>query len=105
VDYVEDLVVSKKDQAAVALWFGGLALDSEPEQRLTKGSANVTRIDVVNTTGAVVGLDTGGTYSDGHRWRKFVAAGSGAVYENASPTDAVLFDTIIDSACHPEEPL
>lgn len=99
VDYVKYVIKPKNRGAALALWFGGMALSQKPDQQLLSASSNVTQAKIVDPSKEVIGLDSRGLLKDGSNWRQFVVHSEGAIYVKVSPEDSVLFDQIISSAC------
>jgi hypothetical protein len=99
VDYVKFVIKPADHDTALVLWFGPYALTPEPKQEQLKSSAEFTQTKVVNSDGTAIGLDTRGKNHDNTTWRRFAVWLEGAVYENASASDAALFDRVIESAC------
>lgn len=99
VDYVTYVVKPRKDGSVLAFWFGLLAMNPSTHQEMEKAVTTFTKTDVVDSNGAVIGVDYEGSSADGHRWRKFVVGHEGALYEDIAPANADLFDSIINSPC------
>jgi hypothetical protein len=69
-----------------------------PPGETLSSSASYTQTKLLNIDGTEIGLDSRGKKRDKSSWRWFGVSAVGAVYENASVEDAVIFDQIIDSA-------
>jgi hypothetical protein len=76
-----------------------MAFHPDPPADTLKASMTFTQTKLVNRDGNEIGLDSRGKRDDQRSWRWLGVWAEGAVYENASPEDAALFDQIIDSAC------
>jgi hypothetical protein len=99
VDYVKFVIKPTNHEAALELWFGGMASHPDPPTEILRSSASFTQTKLLNMDGTEIGLDTKGTKPDKSRWHRFGVWAEGAVYENASAEEAALFDQIIISAC------
>jgi len=99
VDYVKFVIKATNHEAALALWFGGMAFHPDPPGETRRSSASFTQTKLLNMDGTEIGLDSRGRKRDTSIWRWFGVWAEGAEYENASAEDAALFDKIIDSAC------
>lgn len=105
VDYVVHVVKPKKGDDHLEFWFGPYAMNSTPDDKqfiesALSGQRNVVASsDVVAPGGGVIGLDSWGRLPDGKMWRRMAVPGQGAVYKNARPESATLFDSVINSLC------
>jgi len=99
VDYVKFIIKPDKHEAALVLWFGGMAFHPDPPGETIRASASLTQTKLLNLEGREIGLDSKGKKHDQSSWRWFGILAEGGEYESASPEDAALFDRILDSAC------
>lgn len=99
VDYVKFIVKPEKHDAALVLWFGGMAFHPDPPGDTIRISATLTQTKLLSLDGHEIGLDSKGKKHDQSSWRWFGVYSEGGKYENASTEDAELFDQILDSAC------
>jgi hypothetical protein len=99
VDYVKFVIRLVDGNAALALWFGGMAFDPQPSAEQVKDSVTFRQAKVVASDGTEIGLDSRGQKPDRTLWRHFGVRAEGAEYNNASHQEAALFDSIIDTAC------
>jgi hypothetical protein len=98
-DYVVYTVHSRSRKGEMNLWFGPYAMSPEPRAETLTNSVSYHQRSVINSEGAVVGIDSWGTSRNGMKWRRTSIVMEGAEYENASAEDAELFDSIINSFC------
>ena len=99
VDYVKFVIRPVQGNAALVLWFGGMAFNPQPEAEQVKGSVTFRQAKVVASNGTEIGLDSRGQKTDTTLWRHFGVWAEGAEYDNASSHDAALFDGVIETAC------
>jgi len=100
IDYVAYMVRRKNSKASLEVWFGPYAMSSEPPDDDFLNSVSFEVRYVISSTGEHYGLDSSGTQPDGKRWRRTsIVLTGGALYADAQPEDAALFDRIIDSIC------
>ena len=99
VDYVKYVIKPRHSKGYLQLWFGPYAMNPEPDDDDFLSSSTFTERYVVNSNGEPVGRDSRGQATAGGSWRRTAIFLEGAVYRDASPRDAALFDQIIDSAC------
>lgn len=106
VDYVVHTIKAKSGDDRLELWFGPYAMSSTPDDEQFVESRMFTTRNVVmqsglvrGSEGGVIGTDTSGHLQDGGIWRQMAIVGEGARYQNVSPENAELFDSIINSAC------
>jgi hypothetical protein len=99
VDYVKFVLRPVHGNAALVLWFGGMAFNAQPGGEQTKGSVTFRQAKVVAPDGTEIGLDSRGQKPDTTFWRHFGVRTEGAEYDNASDRDAAMFDNIIETAC------
>lgn len=104
VDYVKFVIKPVDVEAALVLWFGGMAFNPEPRGEQVRRSATFRQAKVVVHDGTEVGLDSRGQYPDATTWRHFGVGSEGAEYDNASDRDAALFDKVIETACFTRYP-
>jgi hypothetical protein len=99
VDYVRHLIESKARKSILEIWFGPYAMDGYPADDTFINSSVFRERHVLSARGEIIGLDSWGTWKNGRRWRQVSIASEGAVYRDATPEDADLFDRVINSAC------
>lgn len=100
VDYVEYVIRPKDSQGWLQLWFGGLAMPSTPSEDPVAKSSQLSKRNVLNAKGELAGFDSSGVLKNGERWRvTAVTSNGGSIYRTVSPTDAALFDRIVNSMC------
>ena len=99
VDYVKFVIRPVRGDAALVLWFGGMAFNPEPRGEQVKRSVTFSQAKVVTSDGTEIGLDSRGKNPDTTAWRHFGVRAEGAEYDNASDRDAALFDKAIETAC------
>ena len=93
------IIKPEKHDAALVLWFGGMAFHPDPPGETIRTSASLAQTKLLSLDGHEIGLDSKGKKHDRSSWRWFGVFAEGGEYENASPEDAVLFDRILDSGC------
>lgn len=98
-DYVKFVIKPNKHEAALVLWFGGMAFHPDPPGETIRTSVSFTQTKLLNPNGTEIGLDSRGKKGDKSNWRWLGVWAEGGDYENASAEDARLFDQILDSAC------
>jgi hypothetical protein len=98
MEYVGYVVKPKGSSAHLGLWFGLHAFGLDPDDDLFINSSSFTQRNVTNSTG-VIGRDSSGHLRSGGSWRVTAVAAGGAIYRDASPEDAALFDQVINSIC------
>lgn len=100
VDYVRYVVKLTNKGSALELWFGPYATSTEPDDKDFINSTDFTQREAILAGEGGGGTDSVGRTANGNRWRKlaFVSAG-GALYRDASPQDAEVYNRIMDSAC------
>lgn len=99
VDYVRYVIKRKGGKGFLELWFGGHAMDVDPEDDLVVNSVSVQQRPIISSEGQLVGLDSSGRLQDGTAWRQIFVSGKGARYSKASDEDATFFNQVIDSFC------
>lgn len=99
VDYVKYVIKPRHSKGYLQLWFGPYAMNSEPDDDEFLSSSTFTERYVVNSNGEIIGQDSRGQATARGSWRRTAIVLEGAVYRDASPRDAALFDQIIDSVC------
>lgn len=104
VDYVRYELKTKSGKAYLELWFGIYALGADPDDDLIVNSVKYRERNVVDSSGQLLGRDSRGELKDGTIWRQTIDGAEGSRYENASPSEAELFDHIVDSVCIAVQP-
>lgn len=100
VDYVRYVIRPKRRKGSLEFWFGPYAMSSEPPDEDYLNSLSFEERYLISATGERYGLDVSGIKRDNSRWRRTsIVMTGGALYQNALPEDATLFDRIIDSVC------
>jgi hypothetical protein len=99
VDYVKFVIRPVQGNAALVLWFGGMAFSPQPKGEQVTRSVTFRQAKVIESDGTEIGLDSRGQNPDTTAWRRFGVRAEGAEYDNASERYAALFDNIIDTAC------
>ena len=99
VDYVKFVIRPVSGNAALVVWFGGMAFDPQPRGKQVVGSITFKQSKLIGFNGTEIGLDSRGQKPDMTVWRHFGVRTEGAEYDKASDRDAALFDRIIETAC------
>jgi hypothetical protein len=100
VDYVRWVIRTKTGKSYLEIRFGPYALSSEPDDDLFLNSSEYTQRDISTSYGGPGGGDSRGHLKSGGFWRQTAVSGDGgAIYRDAQPGEAHLFDQIIDSIC------
>ena len=99
VDYVKFIIKPVHGNAALVLWFGGMAFNPQPRGAQVHDSVTFRQSKVVTSNGTEIGLDSRGQKPDMTVWRHFGVQAEGAEYSSASDRAAALFDSIIETAC------
>lgn len=99
VDYVRYVIKPAAGKSYLELWFGSMAISTEPDDKLFVESADFSQRNLTSFDGRVIGKDSRGHLQNGASWRQTAASGSGAIYGDASAEEAHLFDQIINSIC------
>jgi hypothetical protein len=99
VDYVRYAIKSTTGKSYLELWFGPMAISTEPDDKLFIESADFSQRNLTSIDGRVIGKDSRGHLQNGASWRQTASSGSGAVYGDASAEEVHLFDQIINSIC------
>lgn len=98
-DYVRYVIMPKKGKSYLEFWFGPYALSSEPDDEQFVNSSDFAQRNLVIVSGGI-GMDSSGHLRNGNSWRQTVVLGrGGAVYQQAPPDEASVFDRIINSIC------
>jgi hypothetical protein len=103
IDYVRYVLQPKKGISYMELWFGPYAISTDPDDGLFKASSAFSQRNIGNTSAndAFFGVDSWGHLKSGGNWRQAAIAGmGGAVYRDARPQDAAIFDGIINLMCY-----
>jgi len=82
----------------VEFWFGPYAIKLDPTDDLFVSSKDFTQRYLTVAAGPI-GLDSSGYLGTGGMWRQTVIFGSGAIYRDATPEDAKIFDEIMNRVC------
>lgn len=99
VDYVRWAIKTETGKSYLELWFGPYAMSIEPGDDFFLNSSEYTQRDISGPSGPG-GEDSRGHLKSGGSWRQTAVAGDGgAIYRDAQPDEAHLFDQIIDSIC------
>ncbi|HKM49334.1 MAG TPA: hypothetical protein VJX69_17220 [Terriglobales bacterium] len=100
VDYVRYLIKPRGSSSFLELWFGPYAISLEPNDEQFIESSDFEQRDVALVSLGIAGQDSSGHFANGNRWRHIAFVGTGgAIYKDAAPREAAIFDQIIDSAC------
>jgi hypothetical protein len=100
IDNLEDVLRPRKGKSYLEFWFGSSTVSLDPEDERFLSSTDFAQRNIVAPDGVVLGHDSWGHLRNGNRWRETAVVGSGgAIYRDASPEDATLFDQLIASMC------
>ncbi|MGB7330195.1 MAG: carboxypeptidase-like regulatory domain-containing protein [Terriglobales bacterium] len=100
VDYVRYLIKPRGSASNLELSFGPYAISMTPDDEQFANSSDFVQRDLAIAGFGLAGQDSSGRFANGNRWRYFAFGGmGGAIYKDALPKEAALFDQIIDSAC------
>lgn len=100
VDYVKYFLTPPHGRSYLEFWFGPYAISLEPNDQPFMDSVGFSQRYLAGRDGSTFGEDSRGHLKTGGDWRQavFFMTG-GAIYRNAPPEDAKVFDQIIDSMC------
>jgi len=99
-DYVRWVIRAKTGKSYLEIWFGPYALSSEPDDDFFLNSSGYTQRTISASSQEAGGGDSRGHLKSGGFWRQTAVSGDGgAIYRDAQPDEAHLFDQIIDSIC------
>lgn len=98
-DYIKYVIQPKRGKSYLELWFGPNAISSEPDDKQFVNSSDFSQRNIT-VAGGGIGMDSLGHLRNGDSWRQTVVlGGGGAVYQQAPPDEASVFDRIINSIC------